>query len=168
LESLTDFPERFDSGSSLWLEGEKRTIEHSHWRRGTPIVQLRGIDSPETAAVLRGRLVELPEAELHALADDEYYQHDLIGLSVRTTGDIEIGRVTALLPTGANDVLVVEGEAGQYLLPLIQDVVLEVDLAGGAVTVDLLEGLDPRLQRSAAGRRSLSRPQRPPATARRT
>ena len=164
LESLTDFPDRFAVGARLWIDGEVRIVEHCHWRRGTPIVQLSGIDDPGVARALRGSLVELPEAELHPLGEDEYYQHDLIGLVVTTSSGAEIGRVVSLVPTGANDVLAVEGEAGQYLLPLIEDVVRRVDLSGGTIVVELLDGLAPQPARAFAGTRPPSRRRRPPAS----
>lgn len=143
LESITDFPERFDPGAILWLEGEPRTVEHSHWQRGAVIVKLCGIDSVDDAQGFRGALMELPEAELHPLGEDEYYEHDLIGLTVRTSAGAELGRVTGILPTGANEVLVVRGDQGEYLLPMIADVVQEIDLSAGRITVELIEGLEP-------------------------
>lgn len=158
LESLTDFPDRFATGGCLWVDGAQRQIEHCHWRRGTPIVKLSGIDSHDAAAAERNRLVEIPETDVHALAEDEYFQHDLIGLSVRTADGQAVGQVVRLLPTGANDVLVVDGPAGQYLLPLIEDVVKLVDIAAGTVVVELLGGLEPAAAASAKTRRRARRP----------
>jgi 16S rRNA processing protein RimM len=154
VEPLTDFPERFARGAQLWLEGEPRRVEHSHAVRGSVIVELSGLDRRELAASLRGRLLELPESELHALGEDEYYQHDLIGLRVRSEAGEELGRVIGLLPTGANDVLVVNGVRGEYLLPLIADVVQRVDVAGGEIVVELLEGLEPQPPRAPSPRPS--------------
>jgi 16S rRNA processing protein RimM len=143
IESLTDFPERYARGASLWLAGKQRRVSHVHAHRGALIVKVSGIDDPDTAQKLRGALIELPESELHALEEDEYYEHDLIGLAVRTDAGEELGRVDALLPTGANPVLVVHGERGEYLLPFIEEVVHEVDMAARRVKVELLPGLEP-------------------------
>lgn len=152
LEPLTDFPERFEPGAAIWLDGTQYQVEHSHQRRGAVIVELGGIDAPAVVAALRGKLLELPESELHPLGQDEYYQHDLIGLQVRTAAGEALGRVASLLPTGANDVIVVEGARGEYLLPLIEDVVQHVDLAAGEVVVELLAGLEPQAPRSEPAR----------------
>jgi 16S rRNA processing protein RimM len=149
IEPLTDFPERFASGAGLWLDGVQHHVERSHQRRGALVVELSGVDTRELAASLRGRLLELPEAELHPLGEDEYYQHDLIGLRVRAAVGDDLGRVAGLLPTGANDVLVVTGPQGEYLLPLIEDVIQRVDLAAGEIVVELLEGIEPRPARTA-------------------
>jgi 16S rRNA processing protein RimM len=144
IEPLTDFPDRFDAGAHVWLAATDRTVESSHARRGALIVKLSGIDSPEEARALRGALIELPEADLHPLGEDEFYQHDLIGLEVRTQAGEVLGEVAELLPTGANDVLVVQGPAGEWLLPLIEDVVQDVDLATREVVVELLPGIEPK------------------------
>ncbi len=156
VEPLTDFPERFVPGAQLWLDGEPRRVQGGHAHRGSVIVELSGVESRELAASLRGRLLELPESDLHPLDEDEYYQHDLIGLRVRSAAGEELGRVTALLPTGANDVLIVDGPRGEYLLPLIADVVQRVDLAAGEIVVDLLAGLEPRPPRAPSSRPSPS------------
>jgi 16S rRNA processing protein RimM len=152
IEPLPDFPERFVAGAQLWLNGEPRHVQSSHAHRGNIVVELSGVDTRDLAASLRGRLLELPESELHPLAEDEYYQHELIGLCVRDSAGEELGRVTALLPTGANDVLVVQGARGEYLLPLIADVVQEVDLVAGRIVVELLKGLEPRPARRPSAR----------------
>ena len=155
VEPLTDFPERFDGGALLWLGGVERRIEQSHWHRGAAIVRLSGIGDADTAASLRGALVELPEAELRPLGEDEYYEHDLLGLPVQTVSGDDLGAVAQILPTGANQVLVVRGARGEYLLPLIADVVQSVDLTARRITVELIDGLEPTPVRTP-------RPTRPP------
>ena len=63
------------------------------------------------------------------------------GLRVRTTEGEDLGRVTEVLQTGANDVWVVRGRGGEVLIPALKDVIVGVDLDAGAVTVALPEGL---------------------------
>ena len=60
---------------------------------------------------------------------------------MRTEGGEDLGRVTDILVTGANDVFVVQGPRGEVLLPSIADVILEVNLEAGAITVRIPEGL---------------------------
>lgn len=143
IEPLSDFPQRFDPGRWLWLCGVQREIMQSRWQRGSVILRLTGIDSPEAGQGLRGALVEVPESDLFPLAEDEYYEHDLIGLRVCTRRGEQIGCISRLVPTGANDVVEVVGDAGVYLLPLIADVVDAIDLLAGEMRVDLIEGLEP-------------------------
>lgn len=143
VEPLTDFAERFAPGARLWLAGEERTVEHSRWQRSIVYLKLRGIDTAEDVAPLRGFPLEVPEAERAELPADEYFQSDLIGLRVLTTAGEDLGRVREFLATGANDVLAVDGPRGEVLVPMIADVVQTVDLAAGAITIEPVEGLLP-------------------------
>jgi len=133
VEPLTDFPERFEVGRSLYIGGERHIIEACRWDRGRLYLRLPGIDSAEAAAALRHRLLEIPEREVKPLADGQYYQFQIVGLPVRTTAGLPLGRVSAVLTTGANDVFVVHGMLGEVLLPAISDVIKKVDLEGGYI-----------------------------------
>ena len=89
-----------------------------------------------------GREIAVPRQALPEPEPGEYYWRDLIGLRVLLTDGRELGRVKELLETGANDVLVVQGEAAsldrrERLVPwLPEQVVTSVDLEGGTLTVD--------------------------------
>ena len=89
-----------------------------------------------------GRDIAVPRQALPEPEPGEYYWRDLIDLRVLLVDGREIGRVRELLETGANDVLVVQGEAGsldrrERLIPWIpEQVVTAVDLDGGTLTVD--------------------------------
>lgn len=143
VESLTDFPERFARGARLWLAGTERTVEHARSQSGYLYVKLSGIDGVTAAEPARGLLLEVAEATLPALAPDEYYHHQLVGLRAATVDGAELGVVAEVLPTGGNAVLVTRGAQGELLLPFIEDVVKEVDLARGVIVVDPIEGLLP-------------------------
>ena len=102
---------------------------------GTGLVaHLEGIDDRNAAAALRGSDVVVARGELPAAAANEYYWADLIGLAVVGEDGTALGRVTALMETGANDVLVVLGER-ERLIPFVGEYVKNVDPAGGTVTV---------------------------------
>ena len=139
VEPLTDFPERFAAGSILWLEGRQLAVERSRWQAGHVYLRLEGVASREDAEGLRHRLLEVPEAELSPLTEGQYYRFQIVGLEVFTTDGRPLGRVAEVLSTGANDVFVVRGSAGEVLLPAIDDVVREVDLAARRMVVEPLE-----------------------------
>ncbi|MFQ5879769.1 MAG: ribosome maturation factor RimM [Dehalococcoidia bacterium] len=141
VEPLTDFPERFEVGRSLYVEGQRHIIEACRWYRDRLYVKLSGVDSAEAAARLRPRLLEIPENELKPLAAGQYYQFQVVGLPVRTTAGLPLGRVREVLATGSNDVFVVHGMMGEVLLPAIGDVVKKVDVEAGYIEVELVEGL---------------------------
>jgi 16S rRNA processing protein RimM len=90
----------------------------------------------EQAQALAGTEVAVRREQLPALAEGEYYWTDLIGLEVVCRDGRSLGRVTGLVETGANDVLVVQGDR-ERLLPFVPGpVVLAVDLVAGQVRVD--------------------------------
>ena len=83
----------------------------------------------------------MPRDQIDPLPDGSYYYFQILGLRVRTEGGEELGRVHEILATGGNDVYVVRGPAGERLVPALGDVVLDVDLDRGLMTVSLPEGL---------------------------
>ncbi len=103
-------------------------------------VKLAGCEDRDAAQALAGSEVLLSREQLPALAENEYYWDDLIGLRVINTEDEELGRVTGLMETGANDVLVVEGEEERLIPYVWEHVVQSVDLDAGELRVDW--GLD--------------------------
>jgi len=139
----TGFPERFKRLRRVYL-GEKAisfVLEGSRLHKGHALLKLRGCDDRDAAEKLSGQLVQIPIEEAMPLGEDEYYVYQIVGLDVWTTGGEHLGRVSEVLFTGANDVYVVQGERGEILIPAVEDVVLEVDLSGSRLTVELMEGL---------------------------
>jgi 16S rRNA processing protein RimM len=139
----TDFPERFKQLKRVYL-GEKAIsflLERSRLHKGHALLKLGGCEDRNAAEKLRGQLVQIPIEEAMPLSEDEYYVYQIVGLDVWTTEGERLGRISEILFTGANDVYVVQGERGEILIPAVEDVVLEVDLAGGRLTVKLMEGL---------------------------
>ena len=147
--SSTDFPEeRFAPGTSLYIEknGQKPTqvtIRTHRTHKTFDLLTLEGIDSINEAEPLVGCLLKVNEKDLQDLPEEEYYYHQIIGLSVKNETGEKLGSIKEILSPGANDVWVVQREGKKdLLLPYIDDVVLNVDLPKGIVTVRLLEGLD--------------------------
>lgn len=75
------------------------------------------------------------------LEEDEYYLYQIVGLAAWTLQGEYLGRVREVLITGANDVFIVRGPKGEILLPAIEEVIQEIDLEAGRLTVMLMEGL---------------------------
>ena len=160
VQPLTDFPERFQPGARLWLDGSQRRVERSRTHGRAVILKLEGLDARNDAEALRGK--ELQVAAPQALEDGVFYQHDVIGLRVETGSGERLGLVADVLSTGSADVYLVRGEQGELLLPAIEDVVREIDVAGGRLVVELLEGLEftrrprPRVRPPSGEERRLS------------
>lgn len=99
------------------------------------IARLEGITDRDTATQMMQADIAVERQQLPATAKDEFYWADLEGLQVVTETGVELGTVSHLLETGANDVLVVEGER-QRLIPYVRgDVVQHIDLAEGKMIV---------------------------------
>jgi 16S rRNA processing protein RimM len=99
------------------------------------VAQLAGCVDREAAAAFRGRSIAVQRSELPPTQAGEHYWADLIGLAVVNGQSQELGRITGIVQTGANDVLVVEGER-ERLIPFIAGVVQEVDVSAGTVRVE--------------------------------
>jgi len=88
------------------------------------------------AGAHRGAEVALKREDLPEPAEHEFYQVDLIGLEVVNGEGERLGRVAGFITTGANDVMRVEHEGGERLVPARAEVIRKVDLAVGTVEVD--------------------------------
>jgi 16S rRNA processing protein RimM len=106
-------------------------------RKGTadhPILRLDIAGSREEADGLRGQSVSIDRTELPDPAEGEFFQVDLVGCSV-WAGDRLLGEVAEVLTYPANDVLDVAGGPEPLLLPFVEDVVLDVDLASRRISI---------------------------------
>jgi len=121
----------------LALRGQQRELAIAEGRphgKGI-VVRLDGVEDRDQAALLVGAEIAVPRERLPPPAAGEYYWTDLEGLRVCNQEGIELGRVDHLFETGANDVMLVKGER-ERMLPFIDSVILEVDLAQGVIRVD--------------------------------
>jgi 16S rRNA processing protein RimM len=145
VEVLTDFPERFDTIEALYIgdpqQAEVWTVTASRRHKERVLLTLEGCADRTTAEGLRGLLIQIPIEEAMTLPEDEYYPHELVGLDVLTAEGEDLGRLSEIIFTNANEVYVVTGPRGQILLPAIADVIERVDLETGQMTVRLIEGL---------------------------
>jgi 16S rRNA processing protein RimM len=145
---LTDFPERFNPGAEVWLDGKPLQVLRRRWQGKEMIVALEGIETRDQAEAVRGKELMAPSPK--PLDEGVFYQHDIVGLRAVTREGEVLGRVADVLSTGSNDVYVVVGDRGELLLPALEGVVHEIDVANGRIVVELIEGLE--FTRSASPR----------------
>jgi 16S rRNA processing protein RimM len=146
MEVITDFPERIRQGKTLHIGESHQPMRVAGLRvhGGNLLLAFEGIDTPEAAGQLRNQWVYVPADDRPALSEGEYYHHQLLGLQVISEDGLELGKITSILETGANDVYVVQSESGkEALLPAIESVILTIDLKKGQMIVHLLPGLLP-------------------------
>jgi 16S rRNA processing protein RimM len=146
LRSYADSLSVFWPGRSILirdLRGREANYE-IHWVKphtGIPLVSFKGITNREQAKTLIGAELFIPQSELPELDEDTYYWHDLIGIEVVTITGEFLGRIESIIETGSNDVYVVKSNEKEVLIPALDSVVLDIDLAHKRMRVDLPEGL---------------------------
>lgn len=159
-EIVTEFPQRFRRTKRLFLtppagpgRGEplagatprpyavSRARITPHRGHSGVILSLEGVPDRDAAEALRGWLVQVPEGEAWKLPSGRFYWHQIVGLRVVTTEGEELGTVSEILETGANDVYVVKGSGGERLIPAIKQVVTEIAPDRGEMVVSLIPGM---------------------------
>jgi len=143
VQVVSNFPDRFAAGQTLYVDGEPLRIEDSRYHRQHILLKFLGIDSIEEAEKLRKQDLMIPLSQVRELPPGEFYIFQLVGLDVVTADGRALGRIIDVMATGSNDVYVVAGECGEILIPAIEDVVLSIDLDRGRVLVEPIEGLLP-------------------------
>lgn len=123
---------------NLLVDGQCREMTLQRLRgtsRGLECL-LEGVDTREAAEALRGAEIRVDRAALPPAGENEWYWTDLEGLEVRNLDGELMGRVSGLMATGANDVLIVEGERRRLIPFLPGSRVREVDLEERRLIVD--------------------------------
>lgn len=106
------------------------------------ILKFKGIETPEEAQKLRQKSLYVTRENAVRLGRNEYFIADLMGMKVLDEKEIQIGTLTDVLETGANDVYVIEMTDGrELLLPAIKECVLNVDVEKAEMKIHILDGL---------------------------
>jgi 16S rRNA processing protein RimM len=148
VEAWSDSPERFSDLHEITLvspdEHQTRdaAIESVRIHAGRALVKFSGIDSPEDVQKLQNWTVEIPSSQARKLDDDEYFLHDLIGLTLVDASGLERGKVVNVEETGGGILLVVDGPKRRFDVPFVAEICTKVDLAAGRITVSLPEGIE--------------------------
>lgn len=146
----TDDPDgRFVRGKALRGRasrggGERSfTIESVREHGGRLLVRLSGVTDRDTADALRGTLFLVESDDLPPITEpDEYYDHQLEGLAVRTVAGADVGTLTEVLHTAAGELLSVKTPEGrEILIPFVAAIVPRVSLADAVVEIDPPDGL---------------------------
>lgn len=132
---ITNHPGHLRTLRTVYLGDERAPFRVSRMQASAggkeAIVKLAGIGGPEAVAERRGQLVWIARADAPPLPEGEYYHYQLLGIEVVDEAGAMLGRLAEIIETGANDVYVVRGPAGELLLPVIDGVILSVDPEAG-------------------------------------
>jgi 16S rRNA processing protein RimM len=149
VELRTDSPDvRFALGVSLTAslrDGSERpvTITAARPHTGRLLVRFEQVDGRDAADEMRGALLSADIADLPPVTDpDEFYDHELEGLTVSTVDGEAVGTLREVLHGAGGDLLVVRRDSGpDVLVPFVRQIVPEIDVAAGRVRIDPPEGL---------------------------
>ncbi|MBD3165728.1 16S rRNA processing protein RimM [bacterium] len=137
---------RFERLDELWCEAPDQSVHHLHIKRlrvESDAVFLRFQETPlrDLAEPLVGGRLFIDIEDRAELPDDMFYHDDAIGCEVVDVERGPLGTVTGVLSPSAHEVLEVTGPSGEILIPVAGGMVVEMDLAGKTIRVDLPEGL---------------------------
>jgi 16S rRNA processing protein RimM len=143
---LTDFPDRFENLETVLIvrpndETAEIEIEKFWFQKNRIVFKFAGFDSIEAADTLRNCEICIAETEAVELETDEFFDWELGGCAVETIEGEPIGTVREVMRTGGTEILVVAGEAKEYLIPFAETICTSVDVENKLIKIDAPEGL---------------------------
>jgi 16S rRNA processing protein RimM len=148
VQSFTDPPERLLKYRDWTLDRANsdpkslRVLEGRAQGAGV-VARLEGIEDRDQAARLQGAMIRVPRSALPKLRKREFYQADLVGLSVTNLEGVALGAVDHFVETPGGSVMVVRGAGGeQHWVPANREHLARVDLSAAQVVVDWPATLD--------------------------
>jgi 16S rRNA processing protein RimM len=155
VESYSDIPNRFYQLETVYLRperGEGRMVRitgvREHTAKGLLLVKLEGVGDRTAAEKLRNAVLCVTPDDSPPLPEGQYYEWQIVGLQVVTTDGRDIGPITEIYRTGANDVYATP----VCLIPAIPSVVMQIDLEAGRMVIEPIPGLLPDEGEGADGR----------------
>ena len=149
IEPWTDSPDRFTELESIALVSPDESsvrevrIESVRIHGERALIKFAGVETPEEVQKLHNWTIEIPEDEARALEEDEYFLHDLVGLTLFDPQGKERGVVTDIYEGGGGMLLNVKRADGrEFELPFAAQLCTEIDLEQKRMVVELPEGLD--------------------------
>lgn len=156
VQVLTDAPaDRFVPGTEFVVEPASAgplTVESARWNKDILLLAFEGIETRNQAETLRGAKLFIETEELDEDDDEGWYEHELVGLEARVGSQV-VGKIAALHTMPVQDLLVVEAPDGkEILIPFVEQIVPEVNVAEGFVLLTPPDGLfDINTDDAAAG-----------------
>ena len=143
----TDSPDPFLELDKVLLDTGKGfkelMIENVRFFKNLVILKFEEFGNIDEIISYKGKELWIPREEGAQLSEDEYYIADLIGMQIYLEDGSFYGTLKDVLETGANDVYIVDKEAGgEILLPAIHECILDVSPEENRMTVHLMKGLE--------------------------
>lgn len=142
IQPWCDDPEVFNELEYVYIGGKRFELLRTRLHKNCIIALVSGIEDMNSAELLKNKIVTIEREMLGELPEGTYYIADLEGLEVRTAEGEVLGIIDEVIKTGSNDVYVLKSDRKKpVLIPVIDRVVKEVNIDGGYVLVELMEGL---------------------------
>ena len=140
---ISEVPGRFGDGETVWLEdGRTLTVESSRPHKDRLLVRFREVQSREQAEALQRALLVVPESLSPELPEGSWWDHRIVGCAIETDTGRALGTVHDVIHTAANDVWsAVDDEGTETLIPVLRDVILDVDMDAKRIVVREIPGL---------------------------
>jgi len=140
---ISEVPGRFADGETVWLEdGRTLTVESSRPHKDRLLVRFREVQSREQAEALQRALLVIPESLSPELPEGSWWDHRIVGCAIETDTGRALGTVHDVIHTAANDVWsAVDDEGTETLIPVLRDVILDVDIGAKRIIVREIPGL---------------------------
>lgn len=132
-EGFLKYASLFFKKDNLYTELE---LARKRLHKGLFLVKFKGMETPESVAPLLNCELFIRVEDLPLVEENEYYVYQLIGLRVVDRKQEEIGEVKELVHTEANDLLVVDTGREEVFIPLTEEFICNIDMAGLSITVD--------------------------------
>ena len=140
---ISEVADRFSVGATVWLEdGRRLTVETSRKHADRTIVRFQEVRDRSQAEALAKAILVIPESMSPELPEGSWWDHQLVGCRVVTEPGRDLGELRDVIHTQANDVWSVVDEAGaETLIPVLKDVLVDVEVGAKLIVVREIEGL---------------------------
>ena len=138
----TDYKERFEELTKIYLDNTLYKISNVRYMKDIVVLKLMGIDDRTEADKQRGKDLYIDIEDRRVLPEDTYYIFDLVGLKVVDENGAAIGTLCDVIQNTAQDLYEIEMEnKNKFLIPAVEEFILNIDMNSRTMTVRLIEGL---------------------------
>ncbi|MGM0580634.1 MAG: ribosome maturation factor RimM [Bacteroidota bacterium] len=141
----TDYPEGYQEMESVFLLQNGKLvpffIERIQLKNKEALVKFEDVEDKEAALALRGNTLHLPLTELPELTGNQFYFHEINGFQIEDAVNGKLGMVKEVFEAGHQDLIGMEFKGKEVLIPINDDVILNVDRENALIKVSLPDGL---------------------------
>ncbi|WP_296620440.1 ribosome maturation factor RimM [Marivirga sp.] len=141
----TDYPEDYQEMESVFLLQNGKLvpffIEHIQLKNKEALVKFEDVEDKDAALSLRGSTLHLPLTDLPELTGSQFYFHEINGFQIEDIEKGKLGIVKEVFEAGYQDLIGMEYKGKEVLIPINDDVILNVDRENALIKVNLPDGL---------------------------